>query len=248
MVRFGDYGQLVRTTGQILLCCALVLIFVSHESSANGVEKAESSTCGSELVKEAGGGAKAGVNTGSPDSKFYGYEVKSIDGRPVKLADYRGKVVMVVNTASRCGFTSQYKDLQGLYAKYKDRGFVVLGFPSNDFLRQEPGSNKEIKEFCETNFNIKFPLFEKGSVKGEGIQPVFRYLTTEADQKMAGSVSWNFEKFVIDKNGQLVGRFKSRISPSSPEVTKLIEESLNQKSPANSPDLPSKSKDSATCS
>lgn len=241
---FSVPDQLVRMVGRTLLCGALVLIFGAQQSSAKSAKNVNSGTCGSDLIKGAGEGAQGGANVVSPDSKFYGYEVKSIDGTPVKLADYRGKVVMVVNTASRCGFTSQYKDLQEIYAKYQDRGFVVLGFPSNDFLRQEPGTNKEIKEFCETNFNIKFPLFEKGSVKGDEIQPVFRYLTTEADQKMAGSVSWNFEKFVINKNGQLVGRFKSRIKPSSPEVTKLIEDSLNQKTPES----PSKSQDSATCS
>lgn len=195
-------------------------------------QAAGDATCGADLIK--------GASTEKQKS-LYDFEVKSIDGSPVKLADYKGKVLMVVNTASRCGFTSQYKDLQDIYAKYQDKGFMVLAFPSNDFLGQEPGSNKDIKDFCETNFNTKFPLFEKGPVKGDAIQPVFRYLTTDANPKMTGSVSWNFEKFVIDRNGQLVGRFKSRVKPSAAEVTKLIESRLEEKTPE-------KGKDSATCS
>jgi glutathione peroxidase len=211
-----------------------VAAFVPAVSFAKTKEAASSSTCGVDLIKssETSGTDQTAhasdVNT-IPPSKFYNFEVKTIDGAAAKLSDYRGKVVMVVNTASRCGFTSQYKELQDVFAKYRDKGFVVLGFPSNDFLGQEPGSNKQIKEFCETNFNIKFPLFEKGPVTGDAIQPLFRYLTKEADSKMSGNVAWNFEKFILSRDGQLVGRFRSLTKPTSGEVTKLIEKSLNDK-------------------
>ena len=222
-----------RLTVRSVLHCLKLSVFATAITVAGvSAHAAGDPTCGADLVK----GAK-----GEVQKSLYDFEVKSIDGSPVKLSDYKGKVLMVVNTASRCGFTSQYKDLQDIYAKYQDKGFAVLAFPSNDFLGQEPGSNKDIKDFCETNFNTKFPLFEKGPVKGDAIQPLFRYLTAEANPKMTGKVSWNFEKFVIDRNGQLVGRFKSRVKPSSAEVTKLIESNLNEKAAE-------KAKDEATCS
>lgn len=163
---------------------------------------------------------------------FYDLQVKSVEGEAVNLSTYKGKVALVVNTASRCGYTSQYKDLQALFAKYKDQGLVVLGFPSNDFGGQEPGTNKDIKAFCETNFNVKFPLFEKAPVTGKSIQPAFQYLIANASS--IGPVEWNFEKFIVDRNGKVVGRFKSQVSPAAKEVSSLIEAKLKEKSTCTS--------------
>lgn len=172
-----------------------------------------------------------GADTASSAS-FYDLKVKSVEGEAVNLSAYKGKVALVVNTASRCGYTSQYKDLQAVYAKYKDQGLVVLGFPSNDFGGQEPGTNKDIKAFCETNFNVKFPLFEKAPVTGKEIQPAFQYLT--ANSATTGPVEWNFEKFLVDRNGKVVGRFKSKVSPTAKEVSSLIETKLKEKSTCTS--------------
>ena len=156
----------------------------------------------------------------------YDFAVIDVEGKPAKLADYKGKVALIVNTASQCGYTGQYKDLQALYAKYKDKGFVVLGFPSNDFGGQEPGTNKEIKTFCETNFNVKFPLFDKGPVKGAQKQPLYKFLTEEAGDTYKGEVAWNFEKFLVDKKGHVVGRYKSGVKPSDSDLTKVLESNL----------------------
>jgi len=153
---------------------------------------------------------------------FYTLEAPGIDGHKEPLSKYAGKVTLVVNTASECGFTPQYKGLQELYTKYKDKGFVVLGFPSNDFGSQEPGSNTEIKKFCELKYKTTFPLFSKDVVKGPQKQPVYKFLTENAPEK--GEISWNFEKFLVDKKGNIVARFKSKIEPMSPEITSKIEE------------------------
>ncbi len=156
----------------------------------------------------------------------YGFAVVDGEGKPAQLSSYKGKVALIVNTASKCGYTGQYRDLQALYEKYKSKGFVVLGFPSNDFGGQEPGSNKEIKTFCETNFNVKFPLFDKGAVRGEGKQPLYKFLTEESGETFKGEVAWNFEKFLVDKEGRVVGRYKSAVKPMDGAVTKVLEASL----------------------
>lgn len=151
-------------------------------------------------------------------------EVKSIDGKPVDLAAYKGKVVLVVNVASQCGYTRQYAGLQKLYDAYKDKGFVILGFPANDFGAQEPGSDAEIADFCSTKFGVTFPMFSKITVKGSGKAPLYEALTAAADP--AGEVSWNFEKFLVGKDGTVVGRFKSGVAPDASELTKAIEGAL----------------------
>jgi glutathione peroxidase len=158
--------------------------------------------------------APAAVKGGKGVSSFY-----SMD----PLGKYQGKVALVVNTASKCGFTPQYKDLESLYEKYQDQGFVVLGFPSNDFGAQEPGSDAEIKKFCELNYKVKFPLMPKAPVKGEAKQPAYKYLTEKTREDLRGEVEWNFEKFLVGKDGQVVARFKSKVSPSDPQVTSKIE-------------------------
>ena len=149
---------------------------------------------------------------------------KNIDGREVSLSDFKGKVLLVVNTASRCGFTPQYKSLEKIYNQYKERGFVVLAFPSNDF-RQELSNNKEIKDFCEVN-EISFPIFAKGKVKGFEKQEVFRYLTEDLNGRSRGEIRWNFEKFLVNREGKLFKRFRSSLDPNQKEITKAIESLL----------------------
>jgi glutathione peroxidase len=160
-------------------------------------------------------------------TSIYDFTVADIDGNDVNLADYKGKVLLIVNVASKCGFTPQYKGLQKLYSQYKDRGFEILAFPSNDFMGQEPGTNKEIKTFCQLNYQVGFPLFSKISVKGENIHPLYRFLTEKStNPKFAGSITWNFNKFLIDRKGNIVNRFDSKTEPQNPEVIKAIEEAL----------------------
>lgn len=157
---------------------------------------------------------------------FFTLHASAIDGKPVDLSTYKDKVVLVVNVASKCGFTKQYKGLEELYQKYKDRGLVILGFPSNDFGGQEPGTNSDIKKFCSLNFGVTFPLFEKGPVTGKEIQPVFKFLTVDAGPSAGGPVLWNFEKFLIDRNGKLIDRFRSPTAPMDKKITGAIEKLL----------------------
>jgi glutathione peroxidase len=163
-------------------------------------------------------------------TSIYDFRVADIDGNDVNLADYRGKVLLIVNVASKCGFTPQYKGLQKLYSQYKDRGFEILAFPSNDFMGQEPGTNEQIKTFCQLNYQVGFPLFSKISVKGGSIHPLYRFLTEKStNPKFAGSITWNFNKFLIDRKGNIVNRFDSKTEPQNPEAIKAIEEALQEK-------------------
>jgi glutathione peroxidase len=152
---------------------------------------------------------------------FYDLSTKSLDGRPQELSAYRGKVAVVVNTASECGFTPQYDGLEKLYEGYKDKGLVVLGFPSNDFGGQEPGTTEQIAAFCSTRFHVAFPLFEKVKTKGEGQSPVFQFLAAAA-----GEPKWNFHKYLVGKDGQVIKAFPSRVEPLSAELAKAIDEAL----------------------
>jgi glutathione peroxidase len=144
---------------------------------------------------------------------------------PTELKPYSGKVMLIVNTASHCGFTSQYKGLQAIYDRYKDRGLFVLGFPSNDFGGQEPGSDHEIRFFCESQYHVTFPLFKKASVTGSAIQPVFKWALSNSPSPNA--IAWNFEKFLVGKDGKVVQRFKSEVDPDSKELTTAIERALS---------------------
>lgn len=157
-------------------------------------------------------------------SDIYEFSADSIDGKHVDLSQYKGKVVLIVNTASKCGFTPQYASLQSLYEKYKDQGFAVLGFPSNDFAWQEPGSNEDIKEFCDLRFKVKFDLFSKVKVKGKGAHPLFRYLTQSPG--FEGDISWNFNKFLIGPDGRVAARYGSRVDPLDAEVSAKLESLL----------------------
>lgn len=154
----------------------------------------------------------------------HSFTMKTIDGDEKSLGDFKNKTLLIVNTASRCGFTPQYKGLEALYQKYKDRGLVVLGFPANNFGQQEPGNNKEIKEFCALNFQVTFPMFEKISVKGEDTHPLYQYLTEESG--FNGPIRWNFNKFLVDGSGKVVSRYDSKVEPLSPELTGDVEKIL----------------------
>jgi len=155
------------------------------------------------------------------------FTVKTIDGADRNLCEYRGNVVLIVNVASKCGYTPQYKGLEELNAKYRDKGLRVLGFPSNDFGGQEPGSEAEIKKFCSSTYGVTFDMFSKVVVKGDGQVPLYKYLTSGGgDPALAGEVKWNFQKYLVDRNGKLVGVFSTKVDPMSPEMTSAIEKLL----------------------
>jgi glutathione peroxidase len=154
-------------------------------------------------------------------SSVYEFKLKTIDGQNFSLAEYKGKKVLIVNTASKCGYTPQYFELQKLADQYKDK-LVVVGFPANNFANQEPAANTEIKTFCQKNFGVTFPLSSKISVKGNDIDPLFAYLTSAPNPDFTGEIKWNFEKFLIDENGKLIHRYRSNVTPLSPEITKEL--------------------------
>lgn len=160
-------------------------------------------------------------------SNVYEFTMNSIEGQPLPLAKFEGKVMLIVNVASKCGFTPQYEGLEAVYEKYKDQGFVIVGFPANNFMAQEPGTNEEIKTFCSTKYNVKFPLYSKISVKGDDKAPLYQFLTdSTANPKTGGEIKWNFTKFLVDRNGKVIARFESPVKPESPEVTSAIEKAL----------------------
>ncbi len=158
-------------------------------------------------------------------SSVYEFTMNSIDGKPLPLADYKGKVMLIVNVASFCGYTPQYEGLEAVYEKYRDHGFVVVGFPANNFGAQEPGTNEEIKTFCSRKYNVKFPIYSKISVVGQDKAPLYQLLTDPAS-KTGGEIKWNFTKFLVGRDGKIIARFESAVKPESPEVTSAIEKAL----------------------
>jgi glutathione peroxidase len=160
-------------------------------------------------------------------ASFLDVLVKDISGSEVSLRTFEGQVLLVVNVASRCGFTPQYAGLQTLYDRYRDRGFQVLAFPANDFLRQEPGSDSEIRQFCKTKYSVSFPLFSRISVRGKSIHPLYEYLTgPDTTPKFSGKIRWNFSKFLLDRRGTVVARFEPKTEPMSPEIIDAVESAL----------------------
>lgn len=158
------------------------------------------------------------------------FTMNSLEGKPVDLSSYAGKVVMIVNTASKCGFTPQYKGLQALNEKYKDQGLAILGFPANDFGQQEPGTATEISTFCTKNYGVTFDMFDKVAVTGDNKTPLYKFLTDkDTDPQFPGEIGWNFEKFLIGRDGQILNRFKSAVKPESDEIKTAIESALNTK-------------------
>lgn len=158
------------------------------------------------------------------------FEMKSLDGKPVELSKYHGDVVLMVNVASRCGLTPQYKQLQALHAEYGDKGLSILGFPANEFGKQEPGTDGEIKEFCSANYGVKFDMFSKVVVKGDGICPLYEFLTDKkSNPGFDGEINWNFEKFLVGRDGKVVARFAPKVKPDAPEVIAAIEAEVAKK-------------------
>jgi glutathione peroxidase len=151
------------------------------------------------------------------------FTLNSIDGKPAPLSAYKGKVLLMVNVASQCGYTPQYTGLESLYRKYKDQGLVVLGFPANNFGSQEPGSDAEIKQFCSRKFDVTFPMYSKISVKGSDAAPLYQFL-----EEKGGPVKWNFTKFLVDGNGNVIKKFESGVGPESPELVSEVEKALKK--------------------
>jgi len=167
--------------------------------------------------------------TAARATSIYDFTMKSIDGQPVSLKTYSGKVVLLVNVASKCGFTPQYAGLEALYEKYKDRGLVIVGIPANNFGSQEPGTNEEIKKFCSSKYNVSFPMMAKVSVLGEDKTPLYQFLTDKSqDPQFGGDIKWNFTKFLFDRKGNLLARFEPNVTPDSPEVQTAVESALGK--------------------
>ncbi|MDX2035230.1 MAG: glutathione peroxidase [Isosphaeraceae bacterium] len=160
-------------------------------------------------------------------SSVLDFSMKNIDGKPTDLAQYKGKVLLVVNVASKCGLTPQYEGLEATYRKYKDKGFEVLAFPANEFGKQEPGTDAEIKEFCTGNYDVTFPVFSKIVVKGDGIHPLYAFLTEKGtNPKFAGPIGWNFAKFLVNRKGEVIARFEPRTKPDDASIVAAIEKAL----------------------
>jgi glutathione peroxidase len=160
-------------------------------------------------------------------SSVLDFTLNSIDGKPASLSAYRGKVLLIVNVASQCGYTPQYAGLEKIYEKYKDQGFVILGFPANNFGAQEPGTNEEIKTFCKTKYQVTFPMYAKVSVAGSDVTPLYQFLTDKkSNPATGGDIQWNFTKFLVDRNGKVIARFEPDIEPESPGMTGAIEKAL----------------------
>ncbi len=179
------------------------------------------------MVGSLTGAAKAARTDAPAAGSVHDFTMKSIDGADVPLARYKGKVLLIVNVASKCGYTPQYEALQELYRRYKDKGLAVLGFPANNFGWQEPGTDAEIKTFCTTKYNVTFDMFSKISVKGSDQHPLYTYLTSEdANPATAGAVKWNFTKYLVNKDGHVIARFNSGTTPLSDELVKAVEAAL----------------------
>jgi glutathione peroxidase len=160
-------------------------------------------------------------------SSIYEFVMKDIDGKEASLQQFKGKVLLIVNVASQCGYTPQYEGLEKIYSKYKEKDFVILGFPANNFMGQEPGTDEEIKSFCSLTYGVNFPLFSKISVKGKDQHPLYQFLTEkETNPQFSGEITWNFNKFLIDRNGKIIGRFGTRIKPEDKEIVQAIENAI----------------------
>jgi len=174
--------------------------------------------------------AGVAVAAGGLAKNVLDFSLQSIDGQETALSQFQGKVLLLVNTASKCGLTPQYKALEAIYKKYRDQGLVILGFPANNFLGQEPGTDQEIKEFCLLNYGVSFPMFSKISVRGRDIHPLYKFLVEkETNPKFAGKISWNFTKFLVDRQGDVIARFEPKQVPDDPQVIAAIEKALQEK-------------------
>ncbi|HRK06504.1 MAG TPA: glutathione peroxidase [Pseudobdellovibrionaceae bacterium] len=239
-----------------MLKISLGILASLGSGSMSELAYATTNTAAAPAVCAAQSSEDEGTDRAKSVDRFWDLSAPSLEGREVDFATFQGQVALVVNTASRCGHTHQYEGLQRIFKKYKSRGFVVLGFPSNDFAGQEPGTNAEIKSFCQLKYGVDFPMFAKAPVKGEAQQEVFRYLTSRdlPAEKFLNSardpssataesreVAWNFEKFLIDRDGQLIARARSRVQPEDPRLIAAIEAALKQKPPKKNPKQSAKS-------
>src|ERR1700753_1220744 len=171
----------------------------------------------------------AAVCMAIPANGVYSFTLKSIDGQPVSLRSYHGKVLLLVNVASKCGYTPQYAGLEAVYEKYKDRGLVIVGVPANNFAQQEPGTDEEIKKFCSNKYNVSFPMMSKVSVLGDDKAPLYQFLTDKSSNpQVGGDIKWNFTKFLFDRNGKPIERFEPAVTPDSPQVTSAVEAALGK--------------------
>ncbi|WP_409070404.1 glutathione peroxidase [Aliifodinibius sp. S!AR15-10] len=166
------------------------------------------------------------VATDKTADSVHDFELNDIEGEKISLKKFEGNVLLIVNTASECGFTPQYEGLQALYEEYEGKGLTILGFPANNFGGQEPGTDEEIKQFCSVNYGVNFPMFSKISVKGNDIHPLFDYLTSQDNPDFTGEIKWNFEKFLVSKEGKLLHRFRSKVTPKSDEIINAVDEAL----------------------
>ncbi len=213
----------MKRAGMYLLAVSLAMVSVSCDS--------ETPQGSQQATPPANPPAGNQAEAPAPAKPLYTFELNDIEGEPAKLEQYNGKALLLVNVASKCGYTRQYAGLQALYTKYQDAGLIVLGFPANNFGAQEPGTNEEIKNFCSTTFNVTFPMFAKISVKGDDIHPLYAFLTSaESNPDFAGPIKWNFNKFLADRKGNVVGRYDSKVEPMSEELVADIEKALGSAS------------------
>lgn len=204
-------------------------LFVVTVTLAAGMAMAAECNCGEACSAE--GTCAEGCSCEAAVKNVFDFKLKNIEGKEVKLADYEGKVLLFVNVASKCGYTPQYEGLVKLQKKYEEKGLVVMGFPANNYGGQEPGTNEEIMQFCQTNYDVNFPMSQKISVKGEDIHPLFDYLTKLENPDFTGPIKWNFEKFLIGRDGELMHRFRSKATPMGEEIITAVEKAIEMEAP-----------------
>lgn len=214
-----DFKLKIKNMLKKSLPVVLISIFIITVISCSRSTSRNDNTLPESNSKQNNSEGKKSVN-----KNIYDLSVKTMDGENKSLSDYKGKVLLIVNVASKCGYTSQYEGLETIYEKYKDKGFEILAFPCNDFGGQEPGSNDEIRTFCESKYNVTFTLFDKIKVLGDDKNPLYERLINNSEP--SGDIGWNFEKFLINKNGDIVARYKSKIKPESEDITSAIESEL----------------------
>jgi len=210
---------------QYIAFSALTLIAAACGSKSTSTPSASVKTT-SPMAPAAAEAAPEPAHTTPQGELVIDHQVQTLQGETIKLDKFRGNVLLIVNTASECGYTPQYQGLEKIYEKYKARGFVIVGFPSNDFGQQEPGTAEDIKTFCEKNYGVTFPMMAKVHAKGPEIAPIYKTLTQDTPEGIKGDVKWNFTKFLVDKDGKVVARFESKVTPESAEVTGAIEKLL----------------------
>ncbi|MGB0910011.1 MAG: glutathione peroxidase [Nitrospirales bacterium] len=217
-------SKIITSLAFLSFVATVVIIFSNQNRTAFAVNEAvaEQTT----LIASNTGKSRNKAQPDSDHSNLFSFTMNDIDGKPLPLSAFKGQVIMVVNTASFCGNTPQYGGLQTLYERYRDQGFTILAFPANDFGKQEPGENKEIAEFCYTKYSLEFPLFSKITVLGENKHPLYRYLTEHTPFK--GEISWNFQKFLIDRTGNVIARYRPGMKPLTRQIVSDIEGALKQ--------------------